>query len=191
MSGSSKLGCCCPEDEEQACCLPDDEGCVLLLPADCRALGGTVPGQATCVPDPCVAVCPDDCTDCPGTFHITITGLHLFFAGVNWIYLVDGVQANNPPDCNWDFPQPIVTVNGIPFPVARPRTLQLVCIGAVTEWTVNLLLGEAIVNEPPGLIARYSLPVLSGEVCPATGVYPNTSLQTDAVVIDPGVCTVL
>lgn len=84
MSGSSKKRCCC--EPEKACCLPDDGGCILATPADCVAIhNGTVPGQATCIPDPCeppacnpcVVGCntavPGTCV-CPSTLSLSIPG---------------------------------------------------------------------------------------------------------------------
>lgn len=63
--------CCCPE-VEGACCLPDGT-CRLLTPTDCIEAGGTVPGQSTCDPYPCL--CPTfefAQANCPGTFSVTI-----------------------------------------------------------------------------------------------------------------------
>lgn len=62
------------------------EGCQVLTTAGCAALGGSQPGQATCVPDPCAPQPCDPCVTgcdpaldpsaciCPGTLTLSIPG---------------------------------------------------------------------------------------------------------------------
>lgn len=170
MSGSAKVTCLCPEDEEQACCLPDDEGCVVMLPVDCLALGGTVPGQTTCEPDPCQAPpinCPIDCTACPETLGVKITGISLEddFAFPLTVECTTSLTAAFT--CEWE--------NAFPDPPCGFGTalIRMLCNSAL-GWHIVV----AVTNFTFTAQLRYCLGV-AGD-CPPTGVYPFCEVQLPA-----------
>jgi len=50
------------EPNEEACCLPDDDGaeCELMTTGECMAKGGSAPGPASCMTNPCASTAPGE-----------------------------------------------------------------------------------------------------------------------------------